>query len=183
MRLPRYLLNLCATVGCFLLAFLAVTAHGQTISWSEDWESDSVQEGWYAENGIWEVGVPTSGPSPGPLGWRAHQGTNCAATVLGGNCLDGRESPLVHSGPIAFGWGGGQSGRDGPCRIIIQDFEHDMYKQFGFLMASMPHRKLHPIDAPTRLVLEPWPRQTEWAHDPAQPETDASMNVAPILFQ
>jgi hypothetical protein len=34
---------------------------------------------WYAEQGTWEVGVPTSGPGA------AHSGTNCAATVLAGN--------------------------------------------------------------------------------------------------
>ena len=41
--------------------------------------------GWYAENGIWEVGVPTYGPPTNSLGLRTHSGTNCAATVLGGN--------------------------------------------------------------------------------------------------
>ena len=37
---------------------------------------------WYVEGGDWEVGVPTSGPGS------AHSGTNCAATVLGGNYAD-----------------------------------------------------------------------------------------------
>ncbi|MGD0058865.1 MAG: choice-of-anchor J domain-containing protein, partial [Verrucomicrobiia bacterium] len=34
---------------------------------------------WYAETGVWQVGVPTSGPGS------AHSGTNCAATILNGN--------------------------------------------------------------------------------------------------
>ena len=33
----------------------------------------------------WEVGVPTSGPATNSAGYRAHSGTNCAATVLAGN--------------------------------------------------------------------------------------------------
>ena len=39
---------------------------------------------WYAENGVWQVGVPTGGPATNSLGWRAHGGTNCAGTVLTG---------------------------------------------------------------------------------------------------
>ena len=35
--------------------------------------------GWTVSNGAWEVGQPTSGPG------RAHEGTNCVATVLAGN--------------------------------------------------------------------------------------------------
>ncbi len=34
---------------------------------------------WSADNGLWEVGVPTAGPDT------AHSGVNCVATVLGGN--------------------------------------------------------------------------------------------------
>jgi hypothetical protein len=34
---------------------------------------------WYADSGIWQVGVPTSGPGS------ARTGTNCAATILSGN--------------------------------------------------------------------------------------------------
>ncbi len=34
---------------------------------------------WSADNGLWEVGVPTAGPDT------AHTGDNCVATVLGGN--------------------------------------------------------------------------------------------------
>src|ERR1019366_2633488 len=44
---------------------------------------------WYAESGIWQVGVPTSGPGS------AHSGTNCAATILNGNYPVGANSRLV----------------------------------------------------------------------------------------
>jgi len=40
---------------------------------------------WYVEDGTWEIGTPTSGPPTNAVGLRAHSGTNCAATVLGGN--------------------------------------------------------------------------------------------------
>lgn len=40
---------------------------------------------WSASAGTWETGVPTSGPAANGAGWRAHSGTNCAATVLAGN--------------------------------------------------------------------------------------------------
>ena len=39
---------------------------------------------WSVDSGTWEVGIPTSGPSL-INGFRAHSGTNCAATILGGN--------------------------------------------------------------------------------------------------
>ena len=36
-------------------------------------------DGWSTDMGVWEIGVPTSGPMA------AHTGTNVAGTVLGGN--------------------------------------------------------------------------------------------------
>ncbi|NOT00407.1 MAG: matrixin family metalloprotease [Phycisphaerales bacterium] len=44
---------------------------------------------WFADNGIWEVGVPSSGPNS------AHSPENVAATVLAGNYPDGTSSRLV----------------------------------------------------------------------------------------
>ncbi len=44
---------------------------------------------WYAENGVWEIGKPTSGPMSG------HSSTNCAATILDGNYVDDRWARLV----------------------------------------------------------------------------------------
>lgn len=44
---------------------------------------------WSAENGAWEVGVPTSGPPTNHLGFRAFAGKNCAATVLAGKYSSG----------------------------------------------------------------------------------------------
>ncbi len=52
----------------------------------ENWESGPNH--WYVSHGIWEIGTPTSGPS-------AHEGANCAATVLDGPYCDGLESRLI----------------------------------------------------------------------------------------
>ena len=53
------------------------TSHDVIIYFSEDFESGIGS--WYADNGIWEVGTPTSGPDG------AHSGSTVAGTVLGGN--------------------------------------------------------------------------------------------------
>ena len=50
---------------------------------------------WYVDAGVWEVGVPTYGPLPNALGWRAHGGTNCAGTVLGNTYRDNSDSRLI----------------------------------------------------------------------------------------
>jgi hypothetical protein len=48
---------------------------------------ESGADGWYADNGTWEVGSPTkSGGAPkNSLGAQAHSGTNCAVTLLSAN--------------------------------------------------------------------------------------------------
>jgi regulation of enolase protein 1 (concanavalin A-like superfamily) len=53
----------------------------------EGWENGIGD--WYAETGVWQVGVPKSGPGA------AHSGTKCAATVLNGNYNDGTSSRLI----------------------------------------------------------------------------------------
>ena len=63
---------LCAIV----LIFFTNTALSQT--WSEDWEGNWSTD-WHITFGTWEVGIPTSGPGS------AHNGQNCAATILNGN--------------------------------------------------------------------------------------------------
>jgi len=40
---------------------------------------------WSVDSGTWEVGKPTTGPTTNAAGFRAHSGTNCAATVLAGD--------------------------------------------------------------------------------------------------
>ena len=55
-----------------------------TILFQEDFESG--WNGWWADNGVWEVGTPTAGPD-GP-----HGGSQCAGTNL-----DGDYPPLIDS--------------------------------------------------------------------------------------
>lgn len=69
----------------FLLAGVPALA-SQEISYYQDWESGIAD--WSASNGVWQVGTPTAGSS-------AHQGVQCAATVLNGNYPYGANSRLV----------------------------------------------------------------------------------------
>ncbi len=52
---------------------------------------------WYAETGTWQVGTPTkpSGASTDSLGKQAHNGTNCAVTILTDNYSAGAYSRLI----------------------------------------------------------------------------------------
>jgi bacillopeptidase F (M6 metalloprotease family) len=65
----------------------------QTIVWSENFEGDWTQN-WYAENGVWEVGIPTSGPGS------AYSVQKCAATVLGGYYPPNASTRLVRNTPF-----------------------------------------------------------------------------------
>ena len=82
----------------------------------EDFENP--RSGWWAERGLWEDGVPTSGPGA------AYSGQRVMATVLDGNTYEGQDSRLV-SPPFTvatgnetpalrffhwFAFGGGDSG-------------------------------------------------------------------------
>ncbi|MGA1824073.1 MAG: PKD domain-containing protein, partial [bacterium] len=56
--------------------------------YSYDFEA-GMGEDWWSDNGIWEVGEPTSGPGA------AHSPSNCAATVLDGNYPKDPDSRLI----------------------------------------------------------------------------------------
>ncbi len=68
------------------ITFSPITGQSQTV-FSEDWETGIGN--WWVDNGVWEVGVPTTGPGS------AHSGQNCVATVLDGNYPGGSNSRLV----------------------------------------------------------------------------------------
>jgi hypothetical protein len=55
--------------------------------WSDNFEGGL--GGWSADNGVWEVGTPTSGPNA------CHEGSQCAATVLGGDYPGEQTSRLI----------------------------------------------------------------------------------------
>ena len=50
---------------------------------------------WSADNGVWQIGTPTSGPGS------CYSGTQCAGTVLAGNYPQGMDSSLI-SGPVVL---------------------------------------------------------------------------------
>jgi hypothetical protein len=58
---------------------------------------ESGADGWYADNGTWEVGSPTKsgGPTVNSLGSQAHSGTNCAVTLLSANYPTDMNSRLI----------------------------------------------------------------------------------------
>jgi PKD repeat protein len=73
-------LNYSSFISCFLIVTLSIslTTYAQPqIIFSEGWESG--WGSWWADNGVWGVGIPTAGPGA------AHSGANCAGTVLDGN--------------------------------------------------------------------------------------------------
>ena len=55
----------------------------------EGFEDAAAGDRWLADYGVWEIGVPTSGPGS------AHGGSNCLATILSGNYTDDRRSRVV----------------------------------------------------------------------------------------
>ena len=62
---------------------------GQIEGFENSWD------GWEADNGVWEIGVPTSGPPANAQGNRAHEGTAVLATILSGNYTDNRSSRVM----------------------------------------------------------------------------------------
>jgi len=58
-----------------------------TIVYGEGWETGIGN--WYVDNGVWQVGTPTAGPSS------CFSGTQCAATVLDGNYPAYTDSRLI----------------------------------------------------------------------------------------
>jgi hypothetical protein len=57
------------------------------IVWMEDFESG--WNGWYPDNGVWEVGIPTYGPSSG------HSGSKCAGSILAGDAPGNASTRLI----------------------------------------------------------------------------------------
>jgi subtilisin-like proprotein convertase family protein len=78
----------------------SVTALAQTVVWQDSFESSSVWSSWSVDNGVWEVGNPATGPVTNSLGYRTHESTNCAATVLSGNYPAGTSSRLIRITPF-----------------------------------------------------------------------------------
>jgi len=61
----------------FSLVSISISYGQPTVIMQQDWEEGFGD--WYADNGVWEVGIPTVGPDS------VHSGQQCSGTVLGGN--------------------------------------------------------------------------------------------------
>jgi hypothetical protein len=80
---------------------LAVCSFAQTtIIWQDNFESPTVWDNWSVDNGVWEIGKPLTGPATNSAGYRTHEGTNCAATVLNGNYPASTSSRLIRTLPF-----------------------------------------------------------------------------------
>ncbi len=80
-----------ALVLCLLVCVLLpkCVAQGGTVAWSEGFEGRFVEDDWYAENGIWELGTPTTGPGG------AFSGRHAYGTVMDGNYPHVPDSRLI----------------------------------------------------------------------------------------
>src|SRR5262249_44780627 len=65
---------------------VTIETGNRVVSFPDDFERGVGD--WCADYGIWEVGVPTSGPGG------AHSGSNVLATILVGNYYDNRSSRI-----------------------------------------------------------------------------------------
>jgi hypothetical protein len=92
-QLGTYTVVVSNTAGDALSDNATVSSREPLFNYLEDFETGSGD--WLVENGVWEIGFPTSGPVTNEFGLRAYSGTNCAATVLGGDYVDGTWGRLV----------------------------------------------------------------------------------------
>jgi len=83
----RLFVQILGIASLLLAVAVASGAAKAAVVFSEDFESGA--PGWQIDNGVWQIGVPTSGPGA------AHQGTSAAATVLAGNYPRNVSSRLI----------------------------------------------------------------------------------------
>jgi len=75
-----------------MLFFSLQTAYADEVIFTEDFEQEPSK--WYPSNGVWEIGVPSSGPGT------PHGGAKCAGTVLNNNYPAYTDSRLMYSVPL-----------------------------------------------------------------------------------
>src|ERR1017187_10281358 len=68
--------------------------------WTDNFERTDPTDQWSVDNGVWEFGNPATGPAVNGAGYRTHDGTNCAATVLAGNYPANTSSRLIRTTPF-----------------------------------------------------------------------------------
>jgi hypothetical protein len=84
---------ICAVV---LALFATCSARAETDVWFENFGDGNGNERWYAQDGVWQIGSPTLGPSINSLGYRAYSVDEyCATTGLNGNYPAYADSRLI----------------------------------------------------------------------------------------
>ena len=78
-------------VTSLILLIVVTVVNADEVIFTEDFEQ--IPSDWSPDNGVWEIGVPTSGPNT------AHGGDNCAATILDGDYPAHTDSRLIYSLP------------------------------------------------------------------------------------
>ena len=84
----RMVWPICFWMLFVMLPFDSTRAQTRTTLWSENWESGINQ--WFATNGVWQAGIPTTNPPAKP-----YAGQNCAGTILNGFYPANANSRLV----------------------------------------------------------------------------------------
>ena len=83
-----------------LVASISLGWTQTTNVWTDNFERTDPTDQWNVDNGIWEFGNPATGPATNSAGYRTHDGTNCAATVLAGNYPANTSSRLIRTTPF-----------------------------------------------------------------------------------
>jgi len=84
----RLTYNFITAIIVFLL-FCGVAKTEDIIVFEDNFDRADPWNGWVSDNGVWDIGTPTSGPD------ECYSGNNCAATILDGNYPAGTSSRLV----------------------------------------------------------------------------------------
>lgn len=71
------------------LLFCSVVKAEDNIIFEDNFDRSDPWAGWVSDNGVWDIGSPTSGPE------ECYSGNNCAATILDGNYPAHSSSRLI----------------------------------------------------------------------------------------
>jgi len=82
MKTKKGIIALTVVVACLTINGLV---RAETVVWSENFDDGLANNRWAVDNGTWQIGSPTYGPSANASGSRAFSGTKCATTGLSGN--------------------------------------------------------------------------------------------------
>jgi hypothetical protein len=82
-------------LGILLLVGTQKILATETVVWSDNFDSGIPDDRWYADQGAWQFGSPTVGPSTNVFGYRTFSGATCATTGLNTNYPPDQDSRLI----------------------------------------------------------------------------------------